>query len=117
MASERNTSSNAAVNLLSRSWIRNRIGSVRSTNVSMMFRACWVAHFGKGWNSVSLYLENGERVAIRARQTGKVYDHVNVYRGSIRPLGPVVLGIRTARDVARFERELKKWLALPGTGP
>ena len=30
----RNTSSNAAVNLLSRSWIRNRIGSVRSTNLS-----------------------------------------------------------------------------------
>src|SRR6266540_1003379 len=40
--SERNTSSTAAVNLLSRSWIKNRIGSVRSTNVSMMFRACWV---------------------------------------------------------------------------
>ena len=74
-------------------------------------------HFGKGWNSVSLYLENGERVAIRARQTGKVYDHVNVHRGSIRPLGPVVLEIRTVRDVIRFERELKKWLALPMTGP
>jgi hypothetical protein len=29
MPSERNTSSNAAVNLLSRSWIRNRIGSPR----------------------------------------------------------------------------------------
>jgi hypothetical protein len=31
MPSERNTSSNEAVNLLSRSWIKNRIGSVRST--------------------------------------------------------------------------------------
>jgi Cu2+-containing amine oxidase len=74
-------------------------------------------HFGKGWNSVSLYLENGERVAIRARQTGKVYDHVDVHRGSVRPLGPVVLVIRTARDVARFDRELKKWLALPRLTP
>jgi hypothetical protein len=73
-------------------------------------------HFGKGWNSVSLYLANGERVAIRARQTGKVYDHVDVHRGSVRPLGPVMLTIRTARDVARFERELKKWLAV-GTRP
>src|SRR4051812_28999008 len=43
MPSERNTSSNAAVNLLSRSWTKNRIGSVRSMNVSMTFRACWVA--------------------------------------------------------------------------
>jgi len=34
---------NAAVNLLSRSRIKNRIGSARSTNVSMMLRACWVA--------------------------------------------------------------------------
>src|SRR6266545_4349090 len=43
MPSERNTSSNAAVNLLSRSWIRNRSGCVRSTNVSMMLRALLVA--------------------------------------------------------------------------
>jgi hypothetical protein len=50
-------------------------------------------------------------------KTGKVYDYVNVHRGSVRPLGPVVLETRTARDVTRFERELKKWLALPGTGP
>jgi beta-glucanase (GH16 family) len=49
MASERNTSSNAAVNLLSRSWIKNRIGSARSTNVSMMLRACWVAHSPVGF--------------------------------------------------------------------
>jgi hypothetical protein len=43
------TSSNAAVNLLSRSWIRNRIGSVRSTNVAMILRACWVAHSPVGF--------------------------------------------------------------------
>src|SRR6266511_5753427 len=49
MLSERHTSSNAAVNLLSRSWIKNRIGAVRSTNVSMMFRACWVAHSPVGF--------------------------------------------------------------------
>jgi hypothetical protein len=40
MPSERNTSSKAAVNLLSRSWIRNRVGSGRSMNVAMMLRAC-----------------------------------------------------------------------------
>jgi hypothetical protein len=49
MPSERNTSSNAAVNLLSRSWIKNRIGSARSTNVSIRFRACWVAHSPVGF--------------------------------------------------------------------
>ena len=43
------TPSNAAANLLSRSWIRNRIGSVRSTNVSTMFRACWVTQFPVGF--------------------------------------------------------------------
>src|SRR5438552_5354252 len=48
-ASERNTSSKAAVNLLSRSWTKNRIGSARSTKVSMMFRACWVAHSPVGF--------------------------------------------------------------------
>jgi len=47
--SERNTSSKAAVNLLSRSSIKNRIGSDRSTNVSTMFRACWVAHSPVGF--------------------------------------------------------------------
>jgi hypothetical protein len=41
MSSVRNTSANAAVNLLSRSWIKNRIGAVCSANVSLMFRACW----------------------------------------------------------------------------
>jgi hypothetical protein len=49
MPSERKTSSNAAVNLLSRSWIKKRIGSARSTNVSKMFRACWVAHAPDGF--------------------------------------------------------------------
>ena len=49
MPSERNTSSNPAVNLLSRSWIKNRIGSLRSTNVAMMLRACWVAHSPVGF--------------------------------------------------------------------
>src|SRR4051795_4086276 len=39
--SVRNTSANAAVNLLSRSWIKNRIGAVCSANVWLMFRACW----------------------------------------------------------------------------
>lgn len=26
-------------------------------------------HLGKGWNSVNLYLSNGETIALRARQT------------------------------------------------
>jgi len=37
------------VNLLSRSWIKNRIGCVRSRNVSQMLRACWVAHSPVGF--------------------------------------------------------------------
>jgi hypothetical protein len=48
IASERNISSKAAVNVLSRSWIRKRIGSDRFVNVSMVLRACWVAHFPVG---------------------------------------------------------------------
>jgi hypothetical protein len=52
MPSERNTSSNPAVNLLSRSWIKNRIDSVRSTSVSMMFRACCVAHSPVGFGVI-----------------------------------------------------------------
>src|SRR6266567_7813549 len=49
MPSVRNTPSKAAVNLLSRSWIKNRIGCVRTTKVSIMFRACWVAHSPVGF--------------------------------------------------------------------
>src|SRR5438067_11891172 len=57
--SERNTSSKAAVNVLSRSWIKNRIGSDRSTNVSTMFRACWEAHSPVG---VGGQLDEHERI-------------------------------------------------------
>jgi hypothetical protein len=39
----------AAANLLSRSWIRNRIGPARSTNVWTTFRACWVTHSAVGF--------------------------------------------------------------------
>ena len=70
-------------------------------------------HFGKGWNSVSLYLANGERIAPRARQTAGAYDHVRVHRGSVRPLGPVEMEIRDAMDVTRFQRKLKGWAASP----
>jgi hypothetical protein len=48
IASERNTSSKGTLHLLSRSWIRNRIGSDRLVNASMMLRACWVAHSPDG---------------------------------------------------------------------
>ena len=41
MASVRNTSSNAAVNLLSRSWIKNRIGSARSTKSHATIPLAW----------------------------------------------------------------------------
>src|SRR5712691_1385857 len=40
MSSLRKTSSKAAVNLLSRSWMRNRIRS--NTPVKLRLRACWV---------------------------------------------------------------------------
>ena len=49
IVSERNTWSKAAVNLVSRSWIRKRISPDRSMNVSMMLRACWVAHSPVGF--------------------------------------------------------------------
>jgi len=46
----RNTSSKRSVNLLSRSRIRNRIGSERSAKVHDSCRACWMTHgaFGFG---------------------------------------------------------------------
>jgi hypothetical protein len=65
MPPERNTSSKAAVNVLPRSWIRNRIGSVRSTNVSIMFRACWVVHSPVGF------------AVIHARYTCRVESSMN----------------------------------------
>ena len=43
--SERNTSSKAAVNFASRSRMRKRSGAVRSVNVLMRLRACWVTHY------------------------------------------------------------------------
>jgi hypothetical protein len=66
-------------------------------------------HIGGGWNSVNLYLANGERIALRARQTAGRYDHLRVHRGSIRPLGALAMEIRDARGVARFHRELSRW--------
>jgi hypothetical protein len=49
-------------------------------------------HIGAGWNSVNLHLANGERIALRARTTRDVYDHLEVHRGSINPLGARGLG-------------------------
>ncbi len=66
-------------------------------------------HIGGGWNSVNLYLDNGERIALRARTTAGRYDHLKVYRGSINPLGQHEMDVRTALDVARFHRALKRW--------
>ena len=42
MPSLRKTSSKAAVNLLSRSWIRKRMRS--NSKVKLRLRACWVTH-------------------------------------------------------------------------
>jgi hypothetical protein len=67
-------------------------------------------HFGQGWNSVSIYPEGNVPIALRARQTNGVYDHVRVHRGSVRPLGHIEMEIRGASDVARFQRELKRWI-------
>jgi hypothetical protein len=56
-------------------------------------------HFGKGANGVNLYLDNGERFAFRGEPIAAGgYDHVRVHRGSIRPLGPVVLRLRKPED-------------------
>ena len=62
---------------------------------------------GSGWNSVNLYLASGERIALRARKTGPHYDHLRVFQGGFRPLGELVMEIRTSNDVARFHRLLR----------
>lgn len=58
-------------------------------------------HFGKGANGVNLYLDNGEKFAFRAQVgPGGGYDRIFVHRGSVRPLGPVVLELRGPGDSA-----------------
>jgi hypothetical protein len=71
-------------------------------------------HFGRGWNSVSIYPEGKQPIALRARQTKGVYDRICVHRGSIRPLGPVEMEIRGPLDIARFQRNLKRWIGTTG---
>jgi hypothetical protein len=67
-------------------------------------------HFGRGWNSVSIYPEGNQPIALRARQTNGVYDRVCVYRGSVRPLGPLEMEITGPLDLARFHRNLRSWI-------
>ena len=45
----RNTSSNPSVNVWCRSRMRNRIGSERSANVHVNWRACWITHGALGF--------------------------------------------------------------------
>lgn len=63
----------------------------------------------RSWNSVDLHLANGGRIALRARKTNGHYDHLNVHRGGINPLGPLQFEIRDAADVGRFHRQLRNW--------
>jgi hypothetical protein len=65
----------------------------------------------KGWNSVDLHLANGDRIAFRARKTNGHYDHLNVHRGGINPLGPLQFEIREAADVRRLHRLLRGWVS------
>jgi hypothetical protein len=57
-------------------------------------------HFGKGANGLNLYLDNGERFAFRGGFDAEGYDRVKVHRGTIRPLGEVVLELRDPEDTA-----------------
>jgi hypothetical protein len=67
-------------------------------------------HIGGGWNSVNLHLANGEKISLRAHTTAGRYDHLKVFSGAIRgPLRKHEMDVRTAKDVARFHRELKNW--------
>jgi hypothetical protein len=59
-------------------------------------------HIGSGWTQLTSTRANGERLALSARVTANVYDHLKVYRGSINPLGPIAMEVRTASDVTRF---------------
>jgi hypothetical protein len=71
---------------------------------------CHEVHFGRGWNSVNIYPHDKEPIGLRARQTDGVYDRICVHRGSIRPIGPVAMEIKTIHDIARFQRKLKLWI-------
>lgn len=51
MPSAANTSSKLAVNLVSRSRIRNLTGHTRSERTKLRLRACWVTHFPAGFAS------------------------------------------------------------------
>lgn len=65
----------------------------------------------RGWNSVDLHLANGDRIALRARKTDGRYDHLNVHRGGLNPLGELQFEIRDPAGVERFHRVLQGWAA------
>ena len=57
--------------------------------------------FGKGANGVNLYLDTGEAFAFRGQpDPSGGYNAILVHRGSVRPLGPVVLELRQPEDTA-----------------
>jgi hypothetical protein len=64
-------------------------------------------HIGKGAGAWALYLDNGQCFALRSDD----YESVNVHVGSVRPLGPVALTMRTPSDVDKFWKLLDKALA------
>lgn len=55
-------------------------------------------HVGKGANGLNLYLDNGESFAFRGAVGSDGYNCIAVHRGSIRPLGPVVLRLYKPED-------------------
>lgn len=64
----------------------------------------------RGWNSVNIRLENGEKIALRARKVDGVYRLVRVHRGGFRPLGQVEFEIREPRHaVGKFRTAMKRW--------
>jgi len=52
--SERTTSSKGPTNLVSRSWMRNRIAVDRSSRFRARLRACWLTHAESGWTVEAL---------------------------------------------------------------
>lgn len=64
----------------------------------------------QGWNSVNIWLANGERIALRARKEGGAYRLVRVHRGGFRPLGPIEFEMTDAAHVlGRFRTALARW--------
>jgi hypothetical protein len=66
-------------------------------------------HAREGWNSVNIRLDNGGKIALRARKAKGAYTRVLVFRG-FNPLGEVVFEITKPADVVgKFRKSLLNW--------